>query len=145
MRLHVSAPIFDCILNQISIHPIFNNNSNNCQFPVAVQLAIFLFHVGHYGNAVALDYITQWARVSIGSVVNCTNWVMVAVLDKHELFVNIPPGDSEDMERAQAFTKSQTCPAWRKGVFTADGSSIPLFENHIFLARASMIENLGIL
>ncbi|KIM56458.1 hypothetical protein SCLCIDRAFT_1146716, partial [Scleroderma citrinum Foug A] len=94
---------------------------------------IFLFHVGHYGNAVALDYIAQWARVSVGSVVNCTNRVMVAVLDEHDLFVNIPPGDSEDMERARAFTESQTCPAWRKGVFAADGSSIPLFEKlHIF-------------
>ena len=100
MCLCVSAPIFDHILNQISIHPIFHNNSNNRQLLVAVQLAIFLFHVGHYGNAVALDYVAQWAGVSIGSVVNCTNRVMVAVLDEHNLFVNIPPGDSEDMERA---------------------------------------------
>ena len=136
MRLRVSAPIFDRILDQISIHPIFHSNSHNRQLPVAVQLAIFLFRAGHYGNAVALDYVAQWAGVSVGSVVNCTNRVMAAVLDEHDLFVNIPPVDSEDMERARAFTESWTCPVWRKGVFAADGSSIPLFEKPCFFGES---------
>ena len=77
--------------------------------------------------------VTQWAGVSIGSVVNCTNCVMIAVLDEHNQFVRIPSEDLEDMEKAWVFTESHTCPAWKNGIFAADGSSIPLFEKpHMF-------------
>jgi len=127
-RLHVWPSIFDCFLNQISDHPIFHSCSENHQLPVAIQLANFLFHAGHYGNAVSPEDVTQWAGVSIGSVVNCTNCVMIAVLDEHVQFVRIPSKDLEDMEKAQIFTESCTCPAWKNGISAADGSSIPLFE-----------------
>ncbi|KAF9218407.1 hypothetical protein BS17DRAFT_798596 [Gyrodon lividus] len=100
--------IFDCILDQISPHAIFQSNSQNHQLPVALQLAIFLFCAGHYGNAASPD-------------------VMVAILDQHDLFVNIPSEDSKDMEKACRLTKSKTCPAWQNRVFAADGSVIPLF------------------
>ncbi|KIO05089.1 hypothetical protein M404DRAFT_102676, partial [Pisolithus tinctorius Marx 270] len=88
--LRVDPPIFDCILDQISGHAIFQSNSENCQLAVAVQLAIFLFRAGHYGNAASPEDVAQWAGVSIGSVVNCTNRVMVAILDEHDRFINIP-------------------------------------------------------
>ncbi|KIN97873.1 hypothetical protein M404DRAFT_159296, partial [Pisolithus tinctorius Marx 270] len=83
-------------------------SSENCQLPVAIQLATFLFHVGHYGNAASPEDVAQWAGVSVGSVINFTNRVMVAILDEHDTFVNIPPHDSEDMERARTFTESWT-------------------------------------
>ncbi|KIK92061.1 hypothetical protein PAXRUDRAFT_72617, partial [Paxillus rubicundulus Ve08.2h10] len=50
-RVRVNHEIFDNILDQISDHPIFSSGqSNNRQFPVAIQLAIFLNHTGHCGN-----------------------------------------------------------------------------------------------
>ena len=132
-HLRVWPEIFDRILDQISGHPIFHNDSDNRQAPVAIQLAVFLFRAGHYGNAASLEDVAQWAGFSVGSVVNFSNRVMVAILDEHDTFVNMPPHDSEDMERACTFTESRACPAWRNGVFATDGSSIPLFEKpHIF-------------
>lgn len=126
-KLRMMPEIFDCILDQISPHAIFQSNSQNRQLPVALQLAIFLFRAGHYGNAASPEDVAQWAGVSVGSVVNCTNRVMAAILDQHDLFVNIPSEDSEDMEMARELAEAKTCPAWRNGVFAADGSAIPLF------------------
>ncbi|KIM67408.1 hypothetical protein SCLCIDRAFT_108197, partial [Scleroderma citrinum Foug A] len=91
------------------------------QLPVVVQMAIFLFHVEHYRNAVSPEDISQWAGVSIGSVVNCTNCVMIAILEEHDQFISIPSKDSEDMEKAQVFIESYTCPAWKNSIFAADG------------------------
>ncbi|KIN97378.1 hypothetical protein M404DRAFT_51833, partial [Pisolithus tinctorius Marx 270] len=54
---------------------------------------------GHYGNAVSPEDVVQWASVSIGSVVNCMNCVMVAILDEHDRFINIPSEDLQEMER----------------------------------------------
>ncbi|KAG2045734.1 hypothetical protein BDR06DRAFT_900306, partial [Suillus hirtellus] len=66
------------------------HQSNNPQFPVAIQLAIFLNHVGHYGNAISNEDVCRWAGVSIGSVMNCTNCVMMALLAKHDKFIFFP-------------------------------------------------------
>ncbi|KIK75837.1 hypothetical protein PAXRUDRAFT_67919, partial [Paxillus rubicundulus Ve08.2h10] len=74
-------------LDQISDHQIFSNQSHNRQLPVAIQLAIFLNHAGHYGNTISPKYVAQWAGVSTGSVINCTNHVMVAILDQHDTFM----------------------------------------------------------
>jgi len=38
------------ILEKIYDHHIFHNNSYVLQIPVETQLAIFLYHAGHYGN-----------------------------------------------------------------------------------------------
>ncbi|KIK81781.1 hypothetical protein PAXRUDRAFT_44847, partial [Paxillus rubicundulus Ve08.2h10] len=48
--LWVNPEIFDSILDQLSDHLIFQSQSNNPQLAIAVQLAICLNHVGHYGN-----------------------------------------------------------------------------------------------
>ncbi|KIK23178.1 hypothetical protein PISMIDRAFT_100947, partial [Pisolithus microcarpus 441] len=45
-KLHVDPDIFALLVNRLENHPIFSNNSNNPQFPVPVQLAIFLNGVG---------------------------------------------------------------------------------------------------
>ncbi|KIK22278.1 hypothetical protein PISMIDRAFT_102744, partial [Pisolithus microcarpus 441] len=85
------------ILGQISRHSIFQNQSNNWQLPVAIQLAILLFQVGHYGNVCAPEDVAQWAGVSIGTVVNCTHHVMAALLDQHDQFIYVPHIHSEEM------------------------------------------------
>ncbi|KIO11472.1 hypothetical protein M404DRAFT_126801, partial [Pisolithus tinctorius Marx 270] len=73
-----------------SDHYIFLNKSNNKQLPVAIQLAIFHFHVGHYGNASSPEDAAQWACISVGTVINCTHWVMAALLDKHDNSIYVP-------------------------------------------------------
>jgi hypothetical protein len=58
-KLCVNPDIFDDILNQISGHLIFTNQSNNPQLPIAIQLAIFLNCAGHYGNAISPEDVGQ--------------------------------------------------------------------------------------
>ncbi|KAG2047188.1 hypothetical protein BDR06DRAFT_856088, partial [Suillus hirtellus] len=58
-KLCVDPEIFDDILDLISDHRIFHNNSNNSQLPVAIQLAIFLNCAGHYGNSISLVDVSQ--------------------------------------------------------------------------------------
>ncbi|KIO01706.1 hypothetical protein M404DRAFT_149397 [Pisolithus tinctorius Marx 270] len=126
-KLWVDPPIFDDILDQIINHPIFQNQSNNKQSPISIQLAVFLFHAGHYGNACTPEDVTQWAGVSIRTVVNFTHHVMAALLDQHDKFIFLPHAHSEEIHQACAFTESWTAHAWRKGTFSADGSTINLY------------------
>ncbi|KAJ7689863.1 hypothetical protein B0H17DRAFT_892564, partial [Mycena rosella] len=49
-KLRVDTNMFDSLVTLIKDNLIFYNNSNNLQFPVEIQLAVFLFHAGHYGN-----------------------------------------------------------------------------------------------
>ncbi|KIN93009.1 hypothetical protein M404DRAFT_171992, partial [Pisolithus tinctorius Marx 270] len=126
-KLRIDPVIFDDILDQISDHYIFLNKSNNKQLPVAVQLAIFLFRVGHYGNASSPEDAAQWAGISVGTVINCTHQVMAALLDKHDNFIYVPDVQSPELRRAQEFAESRTCWSWRNGVFAADGMTVNLY------------------
>ena len=141
-KLCVDPEIFDDILDLISYHPILHNQSNNPQLPVAIQLAIFLNHAGHYGNAISLEDVAQWAGVSVGTVVNCTHQVMGAILAHHDHFVGFPALDPQHAEDARHFVGSQTCPEWQNGIFAVDGSTIDLyakpgFHGEVFFDRKS--------
>jgi len=125
-KLRVNPLIFDDILDEISNHPIFQNQSNNRQLPIAIQFAVFLFRAGHYGNACTPDDVAQWAGISIGTVINCTHQVMAVILDQHNKFIYIPHVHSEDMCEVRKFAKSQSCHTWRNGVFAADGTTVNL-------------------
>lgn len=134
-KLRVNPEIFDDILDQISDHPIFRNQSNNPQLPVSIQLAIFLNRAGHYGNAISLEDVAQWAGVSVGSVVNCTNRVMVALLEEHDQFIFFPDDNSEDAELARRFAETRTCPEWRGGYLAIDGSTMDLFAKPAYFGE----------
>ncbi|KAF8833817.1 hypothetical protein BDN67DRAFT_916203, partial [Paxillus ammoniavirescens] len=123
------------ILDQLSDHPIFQSQSNNPQLPIAVQLAIFLNRAGHYGNAISPEDVALWAGVSVGSVVNCTNRVMIAILDQHDHFLQFPPSNSRDHVRAKEFAVNTFCPEWQGGFLAADGSAIPLFQKPGFYSE----------
>ncbi|KAG2156764.1 uncharacterized protein EDB93DRAFT_1079210 [Suillus bovinus] len=107
-KLHVNPKIFDDVLDFISDHPIFQNQSNNPQLSVSIQLAIILNRAGHYRNAITLEDVAQWAGVSVGSIVNCTNCVMIVVLDAHNQFICFPADNSEDADLARKFAESCT-------------------------------------
>ncbi|KAF8836550.1 hypothetical protein BDN67DRAFT_910956, partial [Paxillus ammoniavirescens] len=91
-KLCVHPLIFNDILDQISDHLILQNHSNNKQLLIAIQLGIFLNHVGHYRNTFA-----QWAGVSVGTVINCMHHVMAAILDQHDQYIYMPSSHSRDM------------------------------------------------
>jgi len=97
------------------------------QIPVKVQLAIFLFRAGHYGNAASPEAIGHWAGVSPGTVANCTNCVMVALLTLHDECVRFPtPAEKESVK---AWVGEQACPEWRDGYLMVDGTKLPLFQH----------------
>ena len=116
---------FDRILEQISGNDIFIPKGNQLQLSISIQLAIFPNRAGHYGNAISLEDIAQWAGVSVGSVNNCTNHVMVALLQQHDHFLGIP--GKEEAEIAQDWVEEHSCSGWRNGIFAADGSAINFF------------------
>ncbi|KIK12270.1 hypothetical protein PISMIDRAFT_18857 [Pisolithus microcarpus 441] len=104
-KLHVSPDTFNFILDSISGHPIFQNNSPNRQLPVALQLAIFLNHTGHYGNAISPEDVRQWAGVSVRSVINCTHRIMITLLNQHDNFIFFPNVDDIEMDEAREFVE----------------------------------------
>ncbi|KAG2065103.1 hypothetical protein BDR04DRAFT_969908, partial [Suillus decipiens] len=58
-KLCIDADIFAELMNLIQGHPIFHNNSNNPQLPIAVQLTVFLNGISHYGNAATTKDISD--------------------------------------------------------------------------------------
>ncbi|KAF8836125.1 hypothetical protein BDN67DRAFT_911760 [Paxillus ammoniavirescens] len=96
-KLCIHPLIFNNILDQISDHLIFQNDSNNKQLLIAIQLSIFLNCIGHYGNTCSPEDIAQWAGVSVGTVINCTHHVMAAILDQHNQYIHMPSSHSRDM------------------------------------------------
>ncbi|KIK79633.1 hypothetical protein PAXRUDRAFT_160828 [Paxillus rubicundulus Ve08.2h10] len=126
-KLQVDPDIFDAILAQISDHSIFSSASHNHQFPIAIQLVIFLNCAGYYGNVILPEDVAQWARASVGSVVNCTNCVMVAVLDQHDDFIQFPALESQDAENARSYVEAHVCSEWQNGFLAADGSAFGLY------------------
>jgi hypothetical protein len=125
-RVRVDPNTFDGIVEKIRDHGIFHNNSHVPQAPVETQLAIFLFRAGHYGNAASPEAIGHWAGVSPGTVVNCTNRVMVALLSLHDECVHLPT--AEEKESAKAWVAEQVCPEWSNGHLMVDGTKFSLFQ-----------------
>jgi hypothetical protein len=125
-KVRVDPPTFDGILEKIRDDEIFHNNSNCPQTPVETQLAIFLYRVGHYGNAASPEAIGHWAGVSPGTVVNATNRVMVAVLTLHDELIHLPT--SEEKESAKRWVAGKVCPEWRDGYLVVDGTKFALFQ-----------------
>ena len=109
-KLCVEPQTFDCLVNCIKDHPIFHNNSNNSQLPVHIQLSIFLFCAGHYGNASSPEDTAQWARVSIGGVEKCTDWVIVALLSSHDEAIHLP--DAIKKESSKSYVDKAVCLEW---------------------------------
>jgi hypothetical protein len=127
----VDPEVFVEIMNRISAHPIFYNNSNNPQLAVPVQLAIFLNGIGHYGNAATPEDVAEWAGVSLGTVYNCYNCVMIAILQHHDalmFFDPLDPVDQADRERSKCWVEERTCKEWRGGFLCVDGTPFNVFQ-----------------
>jgi hypothetical protein len=125
-KLRVEPETFDSLVRLIQADPIFYNNSNCPQLPVHVQLCIFLFRAGHYGNAASPEDTAQWAGISVGGVEKCTDRVIVALLSLHDEAIHLPT--AEEKEDAKSYVEETTCPEWRDGFLLADGTKFPFFQ-----------------
>ena len=124
-KLRVSPIVFDRLMELIENHDVFHNNSRVLQHPVPVQLAIFLVHLGHYGNASAPEYVAQWAGVCIRTIINTTSHCLIAFLALHDEAVIMPP---EEKECTKDFVEAVTCPEWCNRFLLADGTKFVLFQ-----------------
>lgn len=125
-KLRVEPQTFDGLVSRIEDHPIFHNNSNNSQLPVYIQLYIFLFRAGHYGNASSPEDTAQWAGISVGGVEKSTDRVIVALLSCHDEAVHLP--DAVEKENSKSYVGNSVCPEWRGGFLLADGSKFPFYQ-----------------
>jgi hypothetical protein len=123
--VRVKPATFDELVRRLSFSPEFQNDSNNPQIEVRAQVAIALYRLGHYGNGASVVEVADWAGVAVGSVVNCTRRVILAVLELHdEVFATPSP---EMIARSKEFAQG-VCSAWAGGFMSVDGSTIPLFS-----------------
>ena len=125
-KLRVEPQTFDSLVNRIANHPIFHNNSNNSQLPVYIQLSIFLFRAGHYGNASSPEDTAQWAGVSIGGVEKSTDRVVVALLSCHDEAIHFP--DATQKESSKSYVENAVCREWHGGFLLVDGSKFPFYQ-----------------
>lgn len=131
-KLRVDPEVFKHLVNCIQDHPGFVSKSNNPQFPVPIQLAIFLNGAGHYGNAATTQDLAEWAGVSLGTVYNCIRRVMIAILQLHDEYIHFDPLEEDDQrerERAKRWVEEQCgIPEWRHGFLCVDGTPLNLFQ-----------------
>ncbi|EMD30631.1 hypothetical protein CERSUDRAFT_27895, partial [Gelatoporia subvermispora B] len=126
--LRVSPTIFGIIENRIAPDPIFRSGpTGRRQTEVRVQLAVFLYRLGHYGNAASVSSIADWAGIADGSVINFSNRVAWALLGLHDKYVTWPTAAQIESARSMAVTRSG-CEAWSGGYLAVDGTAIKLYQ-----------------
>ncbi|KAF9509576.1 hypothetical protein BS47DRAFT_1377573 [Hydnum rufescens UP504] len=133
-NLQLLLATFDVLLAMIQDDLVFHSNSNKPQLPVPYQLAIFLFRIGHNGNASSVESIAQWAGHSAGAVVSCTQRVMLAFMVHHDTAIHQPNG--EEIANAKAWVGEASCFAWRHGYCMVDGTLVPLADKPGFHGEA---------
>ena len=79
---------FNRILIAIRDHPVFNCTPQNPQHPLEVQLLIFLYRAGRV--ALSLASVSVHYGISIGSVLNCSTRVIVALNAAAPTFISWP-------------------------------------------------------
>jgi len=121
----VDPNIFDSIANKIHNYRVFHNNSNTPQALVKVQLAIFLFQAGHYSNAASPEAIGLWAGISLGTISNSTNQVMMALLSLHDKSIHLPT--AKEKKSTKPWVAEQVCPKWSDRCLMVDRTKFLLF------------------
>jgi hypothetical protein len=113
-KVRVCPDTFDHILSRIQDDPIFISKSFiKDQIPAAIQLAIFLHRLGHYGNVLSVDDIAEWAGVSSGTVINCTKRCMLAIIKLHDDAMSMPTENK--INHSKGWSQQTVIPEWRNG------------------------------
>jgi hypothetical protein len=107
-NLRVDPDVFDKLIELVENHPIFGSK---CQLPVKIQFAIFLNCAGHYGNAATMEDIADWAGVSVGTIHNCSNRVMIAIAALHD---DVIPWNAQDPRCVHEKLRQRS--GWREGL-----------------------------
>lgn len=128
-HVRVTPECFRALLAALEDDPVFHNQSQNEQMPVAEQLAITLYRFGHYGNAASTLKVALWAGVGYGTVDRVTKRVITALCSgrfRHAA-VKFPPIGDVRREAAKVWVEMVSCPAWRDGWLMVDGTLVPLW------------------
>ncbi|KAG2070072.1 hypothetical protein BDR04DRAFT_1019830, partial [Suillus decipiens] len=123
--------VFIELINKIIYHPIFYNNSDNPQLPVPIQLAIFLNATGHYGHAVTVEDMGDWAGVLVRTVYNCYWHVMVAILQHHDDTIHFDPLEAKDqikIDQVKDWVEEHTCWEWCGGFLCVDSTPFNVYQ-----------------
>jgi hypothetical protein len=125
----VTPTTFDALVESIKDHPIFENESNQEQIAIEEQVAITLYRLGHYGNAVALTEVGIWAGRGHGTIDLVTRRVFSAICDKkfRGITMHSPTEDEKELSRIWV-EDTVRCDTWRGGWCSVDGSAVPLFR-----------------
>ncbi|KAL0056827.1 hypothetical protein AAF712_016560 [Marasmius tenuissimus] len=125
--IRMAPEAFDALIEALSTHSVFTNESNFVQMPVEHQFVIALYQFGHYGNAVSTVKVALWAGVGFGTVEVVTYRVLQAVLDVKFHEATVYPPTSVQKERAKEWTEAWSCYEWRKGILGVDGTLCPIY------------------
>ncbi|KAH9925509.1 uncharacterized protein B0H18DRAFT_842701, partial [Fomitopsis serialis] len=126
-ELCITPFTFDRVLARICNDPVFANESNNKQMPIADQLAIALFRFGHSGNGVRLTRVAAWSGYAKGTILLATRRVLTAILRKEFMEAAVPPVMEHEKERAKRWVEARSCRVWHNGWLMVDGTLIPLY------------------
>ena len=128
--LRVTVSCFDALVSVLEEDPIFHNNSHNMHIPVVEQLAIALYHFGHYGNGASAKKVALLFGVGYGTVKLVTARVLKACCSEnfHSASVQWPGVDSADKETAKVWVEKASCPEWWNGWLMVDGTLVPFFR-----------------
>lgn len=126
--LRLSPLAFNVLLELIKDHPQFHNNSNNPQAPVIIQLSLFLYRMGRYGNAASTVDLARSAGIGEGTVIDYTNRCLIAIESLHSLFVRALTDAEKETEKKWIDERIGFVGLWREGFVMYDGTIVPLFE-----------------
>ena len=126
--LRVSPYIYEVLINLISDHPVFRNNSHHQQTPVSIQLAITLYRLGHYGNSASVHDVAQNFGLSEGTIENFTQRCFTALESLHDGVVRQLSPEEKEVEKQWIDAHVGFCGLWREGWIMYDGTIVVLHE-----------------
>ncbi|KAE8209084.1 hypothetical protein CF327_g6882, partial [Tilletia walkeri] len=127
--VRVSGPAFDFILDAIKGDDVFRSAPGKTQTKVDVQLAVFLYRLGHYGNGVKESSVASYFGLGKGTVVKCTNRTMQAVLRADKIKKSVRwPAEGQPREASKKEAAARSILEWRGGWCGVDGTTVPLSE-----------------
>ena len=94
--------------------------------PIDQQIAIALYHFGHYGNAASTMKVALWAGVGFGTVSLVTKQVAKALCSEPFQCSALQWSSDSAKEVTKAWVEESSCPAWRDGWLMVDGALVPL-------------------
>ncbi|THU93178.1 hypothetical protein K435DRAFT_670685 [Dendrothele bispora CBS 962.96] len=129
--VRMSPNAFDALVSAIEHDEVFTGDHS----PVAYQLAVALYRLGHYGNAASTVKVALWAGIGYGTVRLFTRRVMEAVCREPFRRSVMAWPDDEVKKHAMDWVEENSCPAWRPGWLMVDGTLIPLYSRPAFFGN----------